>query len=93
MGMSTHVVAIRPADATWQRMKAAWDACVKAGVPIPEAVFEFFDGETPDTSGVVIDIEYTPAVRKWQSDMKAGFEVLLDELPDGVKIVRFYNSY
>lgn len=33
MGMIAHVVLFQPADEEWNRMKEAYEACDKAGVP------------------------------------------------------------
>lgn len=89
MSMSTYVAGIIPPDETWQKMKAAWDACTAAGVPVPEAVGEFFGDEPPDESGVVVEIETRP----WKGDMEEGFEVDLAALPPHVKTIRFWNSW
>lgn len=95
MGMSSHVVAIRPPDERWRQMRAVWDACTAAGIDPPSEVEEFFDGERPDSEGVVIDLRHprSDAVREWRNDHSEGYEVLLDQLPPDVKILRFYNSW
>jgi len=89
MGMSTHVVGIRPPDEDWRKMKAAYDACAAAGLEPPEAVSRFFEWEEPDESGVVVEIPTRP----FKAEMREGFEVDVDALPEGVKTIRFYNSY
>lgn len=58
MSMSTHVTGFAPADGTWQKMKAAWDACETAGVPVPAEVEEFFGGEAG--AGYEIDVAAIP---------------------------------
>ncbi len=93
MSMSTYVVGIRPPDATWLQMKGIYDMCVAAHVPVPAEVVQFFQGEDPDPSGVVVPLEGTAAAQKWQDDMREGFEVDVTRLPPGVKIARFYNSW
>lgn len=92
MGMSTHVVGFRPADPTWRKMKAAWDACVEANIEIPDELYRFFDGESPgDKPGMEVKIEQ--AVSKYQGEGCNGYEVNLQKLPTDVSVVRFYNSY
>lgn len=93
MGMSTHVVAIRPPDERWIEMKKVWDSCEKAGVDVPDKVMSFFNHEAPDETGVLIDIERGPAVSVFEDDCKNGFEVDLATLPPDVKKLRFWNSY
>ena len=91
--MSTHIIGIRPPDARWQQMKAIWDACQAAGVEVPESVGDYFEGENPDSAGVRVEIEDTPAVTEWNDDSASGFEVDIRALPSDVTIIRFYNSW
>ena len=42
MGMSTHVVGFKPANAKWLNMKAIWDACQEAEIAVPDEVGDFF---------------------------------------------------
>jgi hypothetical protein len=97
MGLSTYVVAIRPPDERWEKMKAVYDACIKANIPLPEEVENFFDGSAPDPVGVPIHLDTgSCGVRDWHSDVNDtadGVEVVLAELPPDVKILRFVNSY
>lgn len=96
MGMSTHVVGFKPPDETWSKMKAAWDSCEAAGVPVPDSVLKFFGYSPPDPAGVEVDqkaLEACGAVRKWSEEMQEGFEIDVSKVPVDVKIVRVYNSY
>lgn len=92
MSMSTHVVGIRPANERWQQMKAAYDACVTAGVTVPSPVVQFFDGRDPDPAGVVVELP-AAAVKDWTGRSAQGIEVSLAHLPEDVSVVRFYNSW
>lgn len=95
MGMSTHVVGIKPPDAKWKKMKAVWDACKSAGISVPDEVCEFFGNETPDPKGVVVELEKQGCVSKYNDADRtaAGFEVDVTKLPADVKIIRFSNSW
>ena len=96
MSMSTRVVGIKPPDEKWLKMKAVWDACHDAGIEPPDNVSEFFDWETPDPTGVHVDIEDHPSVIQWVDEVHnsaSGFEVHVKELPKDVTVVRFYNSW
>lgn len=93
MGMSTHVVGIRPPDAKWKQMKAVWDACKTAGVDPPDEVLEFFNHSPPDPAGIEVRLEGNPCVRAYNDAMRQGFEVEIDKLPKNVTTVRFFNSY
>lgn len=91
MSMSSNVFGIRLPNAKWKEMKSIWDACNKAGVTIPKEVEQFFDYEEPDPSGVVIPLE--DIAQKFSAEMQDGFEIKLSELPDGIEVIRFVNSY
>lgn len=91
MSMSTHVIGFVPPDGRWARMKAIWDACTAANVPIPAEVGEFFGGEEPDDAGVEVELPVTP----WddRGGGRAGYELDVSLIPKHVKIIRFYNSW
>jgi hypothetical protein len=98
MGMSTHVVAIKPPDEKWEKMKAVFDACQAAGTEVPDEVWEFFDHETPDDAGVITSMgsgygELHECVTRYSDDSRQGFEIEVAKLPKDVKILRFYNSW
>ena len=93
MGMSTHIIGFRPADDTWHKMKDVFDSCQTAKVPLPKEVEAFFNGETPDSSGVEVRLEGHPCVSDYNDDMREGFEVDLAKLPPHVTKIRFYNSW
>jgi transaldolase len=93
MGMSTHVVGIKPPDKVWKTMKQAWDACEAAKVPVPDEVLEFFNHEKPDDAGVIVEIDESEAVSKYSEDGVEGFDVDIKKLPQDVTVVRFYNAY
>lgn len=89
MSMSTHITGFAPPDANWQRMKAVWDACQEAEVTEPEEVTNFFDGETPDPTGVEVALPH----REWSDANGVGYEIDVADIPPQVKTIRFYNSY
>lgn len=91
--MSTHVAGVRPPDERWQRMKAAYEACRAAGLTVPPEVTEFFDWDEPDPAGVVVNLDQHTSVREWSDDTRAGYEVVLGQLPPEVTVLRFYNSW
>ena len=89
MGMSTHVVGVRPPNEKWKKMKQVWDACESAGITIPDDVLEFFDYETPDPEGVVV---YVPTRKYNDGNSQWGYEIHVKEIPKDVTIIRFYNA-
>ncbi len=93
MSMSTHVIGFRPPDEKWKKMKAVWDACQKAGIDVPKNVLEFFDGEDPHESGVMVELGGTLCCSKYVSDGESGYEIDLSKLPDGIKTIRFFNAW
>lgn len=93
MSMSSYVYGIVPPDATWKKMKGAWDACKAVGVTPPKEVVSFFGGDAPDEKGVLVDLKKSGAVAEYSTNMEEGFEVDLTKLPTSIKILRFVNSY
>lgn len=89
MSMSTHVVGFVPPDAKWEKMKQVWDACKAIGVSVPAEVVEFFDDRSPDPKGLEVKVP----IRKWSNDYASGYEIDLDNIPEHVKTIRFYNSW
>lgn len=91
MSMSTYVVGFVPPDDKWEAMRAAYDACADAGVPIPEEISKFFNWCEPDDNGAEIDIK--KATRKWEDDSRQGIDVDVSQLPQHIKVIRFCNSW
>lgn len=89
MGMSTHVKGFVPPDERWQKMKAVLDACAAAGIEVPDQVDEFFGGEEPDPQGQEVDIPH----HNWGDDHRNGVEIKTEDIPERVKVIRFYNSW
>lgn len=91
--------AFKPPDDKWRRMKAVWDACQEADVPIPADVEQYFGGEDPDPAGVEVDqtvLIDSGVITDWNDGdhgMSEGVEIHVDKIPADVKIIRVYNSY
>ncbi len=92
MGMSTNVIGFRPPDEKWKKMKAVWDACLAADTDIPEDVNTFFNGDPPDERGVEVELT-GPCCAEWSDDYRQGYEIDVTKLPEGLAIIRFYNSW
>ena len=93
MSTSTSVFGVRLPDEHWKKMKAVWEACETAGVPVPEEVDEFFGGETPDRLGIAIDLENHTCLTQYTDDTNEVFEVDIRDVPGGVAVIRFVISY
>lgn len=91
MSMSTHIIGFAPPDETWEKMKAVWDTCEAAEIPIPDSVEEFFDWAKPDPAGVNVNLDLY--LRPWSDKSGKGFEVDLNRIPSHVRMIRFYNSW
>lgn len=92
MEMSTHIVGFESADNEWNRKKDAWIACEKAGIDIPEELWEFFEDEPPgDKPGK--DIDLSSYISEWSDKSRSGFEIRIRDLPANVEYIRFYNEW
>jgi len=92
MGMSSRVEFFQPADKEWDDKKSVYNACVHAGIDIPEEVCQFFNWETPGEC-LGKEVKVPEAISDYSSEMTSGFEVELSKLPKQVKFIRFINSF
>lgn len=87
MSLTLRIAVYRPRDEEFDNMKAAWNACQKAHIPIPKQVSDFFDGMDPnEMPGVEIDV--TQCLRRYETHDEAGFELDLQTLPSGSRYIR-----
>jgi hypothetical protein len=93
MGMSSHVVGIRPADDDYKKKLAALEACEAAGVEPPIQIRKFFGSARPNRTGEEVILDKHECVQTYRDESREGFTVDLQLLPEGVRYVRFYNSY
>lgn len=88
MSMSTHIYGFRPPTESYKKMFAVYQACEKAGVPLPKEVEEYFDYEVPSEKGMRVDI--SDAVTKQET---GEWDVEINALPKDVTIITFENSW
>lgn len=86
----------KPPDARWETMKAVWDACKAADIEVPDEVSTFFGGKEPDLAGVQVsqtDLLDCGAIIDWYDKEFAqeGVDIIVDQIPADVKIIRIYN--
>ncbi len=94
MSTSVYVSAIKPADETFRKHEAVWNACIAADVDIPAETADYFDDEEPDAAGVVVglgSLEFpTGPAKPWRNEHFSGVEVDLASLPAGTKTLRVW---
>ena len=78
-------------------MKAVYDACTQAGIPVPQVVALFFEGCEPCDKGVEVNIAYGSSsnhesAELIQSDWEEGFYIHLDKLPADTKLLKIMMS-
>lgn len=96
MSMNLHVVGFRAPDEQWKRMKDVYEACVEAGIEIPEVVNAFFEGEAPDVSREIELGDNLICTQKYNEEGRTGFVVDLQAAQKrypGLKYIRFFISY
>lgn len=97
MSMTTHVYGIIPDNNTYNKMISAFKACKEAGVSIPPEVLRFMNcqqnPDNPEQKGILWSLDGDDSVTKYSGDMEEGFEVELAKLTDGIKFIRFVNSW
>lgn len=88
-----YIKGIHPPDDEYQQMKAVYDACSAAKIPVPDRVMEFFDWQAPNPNGTMVDLDLSPAISEWRENEREGFEVELAKLPKNITHLRFYLSW
>ena len=90
MGMSTYIKLLRNGNSPDHQAKVAvLRSCLSADVTIPEEISDYFGGGQDED----FPLEISFKARRWSQDMGEGYEVDIDDLPEGVKTIRFYNSW
>lgn len=92
MSVSYSVSGHIPADDQWLKMKQAHNACIAAGIEVPDDVYKYFDYVDPNTvPGLEVDLEGA-TTKKYPSD-KVVYEVDLHKLPrKDIRYIRFTIS-
>ena len=89
MGLTINIVGIKPANKKWKEMKAVYDTCVTANIPIPEEVVDFFEGEIPLDDGMEV-----PLVSHMEyGDTEDYYTIDLEGLPKGVTSIRVWARF
>jgi antitoxin component HigA of HigAB toxin-antitoxin module len=94
MGMSTSVVFLRSKDNDqYQKMLRVAQTCTEAGVELPEEVDNYFDGEFEYNPEGPLEMNAEKVATEYHAEMQEGYEIKVSDIPDGVDVIRFYNSY
>jgi hypothetical protein len=95
MGMSTRVVGFRSSnDPTYQKHAKVLRACNEAGIKkLPEETAKYFGSEYPDECLLEEVLEVRIPCYEYAEDMTEGYELRVSEIPEGVEIIRFVNSW
>jgi hypothetical protein len=91
MGMSMRVTGFRPPDDKWRQMYRIWKACTEANIEPPDEVQEFFNWSEPDPQGVEVDVPHSEYTN--EAVLSHGLEVDVQQIPNGVRVLRFRVSY
>lgn len=101
MNSSLRLEGIFLADERYRKMLAIFDQCKELDVRVPDEVLEFFDYKSnPDPmghtislitmrndSGVRLVTEFTGGTSS------EGLEINVDDIPENIKVLRFYCTY
>ena len=93
MSMDSSVVLLRDKNnPEYKKKLKVLMACKEAKISPPDEIDEYFGWEGRDCDPEYpLEIVFEP--REYYEDMEGGFEIDIDELPEGVKTIRFVNSY
>lgn len=91
--MSTHIEAFTPdTDPEYRKHLEVYDTCIRLDVSLPKETDEYFNGDIPEER-LRIELEEDVHYTIYSEDYSSGFEVDLDQLPEGVTKLRFTNSW
>jgi len=94
MSMSSHVLFLRDkTDLQYQKFLKILLACREADIDLPKEIDDYFGGNGVDNNPETpLRVSFEP--REWSDDdTSEGFEIDVDEIPSGVKTIRFINSW
>jgi hypothetical protein len=101
MSVGYYVVGVKPPTEEYAKRVAVWQACEAAGVEIPDEVDDFFGGEEPDPTGMVVDLGWVDdrkprheCATEWMAHEgeESGLEIEIAKLPEGVERIRVFLS-
>jgi len=93
MSVSLHITAFTPdTDPEFQKHKKVLMVCKETGVSLPPETAEYFDSTTPYDAlldeRLEVELEKDKHYRDYWSDTEDGYELDLNDLPDGVSKLR-----
>ena len=95
MGMSTRVIGLVSANNDlYKKHSAVLRACIDANIEeLPQETAEYFKCEYPEE--YLFEDKLTVSIPKYdyKEDMTEGYDIVLSEIPEGVEIIRFVNSW
>lgn len=95
MGMSTRVIGlVSENDPTYKKHAKVLIACIEAGVKeLPKETAEYFGSSYPERYLLVEKLTVEIPKRKYNADMEEGLEIVVRDIPAGVEVIRFVNSW
>ena len=96
MGMSLCVVGLRDENSSLhKKMVRVLDALRDLGESenLPVALVKYFGRTYDDDDLPDLALEVELKSTEWGDEDRAGLEILVSEIPEGVKKIRFYNSW
>jgi hypothetical protein len=93
--MSTRLVGFRSdKDPIFQKQVKVLLACLEAGIEkLPTETAAYFGSEYPEKYLIEEALSISIPKKEWSADMQEGYEILVKDIPQGVEVIRFYNSY
>ena len=95
MGMHSYVEFLRTKDNEhYKRMLKIKHACDEAEIDPPEEVDEYFGGDGVDNRDEYpLEVSGRDIATEYHAEMIDGYEVKVSDIPEGVEVIRFCNSY
>ena len=100
--MSTHIEFFKKFGVidpiSFKAHKSIAESCWSIAMPVPQATKDYFgtaweEFEDSEEIGEWVRVDLPTEQFEYFEDMRDGFEVNLDELPEDIRKIRFVNSY
>jgi len=89
MGFSITIKGVKTPTEDYLKKVRAYKALKDANIDIPLELKKYFDGNEPDESGMLVNINYTGNLLEDDCIL----EIDLNDIPDGVTKIRIIGDY
>lgn len=93
--MSTYIYGIRSKDnPEYQKHVKVLEACREADIEkLPQETANYFQCENPRDAEIESPLVVKVPKTEYREDMTEGYEIKVSDIPEGVEVIRFCNTW